>query len=113
MGQGAAVLTPETLLPLLDRLQARRLWVGFSGGLDSTALLLALATLRETRALELRAVHANHGGPHDDAHGLLHDLVAEGAVVLEDLFHIVVAGNQHGGGTAAGGDLVHGLFVAQ
>ena len=61
MGQGAAVLTPETLLPLLDRLQARRLWVGFSGGLDSTALLLALATLRETRALELRAVHANHG----------------------------------------------------
>ena len=68
MGQGAAVLTPESLLPLLERLQARRHWVAFSGGLDSTAVLLALVTLRDERPLEVRAVHANHG-VHGDASG--------------------------------------------
>lgn len=66
MGPGAAVLNPDDLLPLLDRLQAHRLWVAFSGGLDSTALLLALAALREQRPLDLHAVHANHG-VHADA----------------------------------------------
>ncbi|MEE4175441.1 MAG: tRNA lysidine(34) synthetase TilS [Xanthomonadales bacterium] len=60
------MLTPEDLLPWLDRLQARRLWVAFSGGLDSTALLLALASLRKHRDIDLRAVHANHG-VHPDA----------------------------------------------
>ena len=66
MGSGATVLNPESLLPLLDRLRARRLWVAFSGGLDSTALLLALATLRDQRDLDLRAVHAHHA-VHPDA----------------------------------------------
>lgn len=66
MGQGATVLTPDDLLPLLDRLRARRLWVAFSGGLDSTALLLALETLRAQRTLDVHAVHANHG-VHPDA----------------------------------------------
>jgi tRNA(Ile)-lysidine synthase len=55
------VLTPESLLPLLDRMEARRLWVAFSGGLDSTALLLALTSLRSHRQLALGAVHADHG----------------------------------------------------
>jgi tRNA(Ile)-lysidine synthase len=68
MGPGAVVLSPESLLPLLDRLKARRLWVAFSGGLDSTSLLLALAELRVTRTLDLRAVHAHHG-VHPDAAG--------------------------------------------
>ena len=40
--------------------------VGFSGGLDSTALLHALATLLETRAQGLRALHVHHG-LHSDA----------------------------------------------
>ena len=66
MGRGAAVLNPDSLLPLLDRLQGSRYWVAFSGGLDSTALLLALAGLRGERPLDLRAVHAHHG-VHPDA----------------------------------------------
>jgi tRNA(Ile)-lysidine synthase len=60
------VLNPGSLLPLLDRLQPRRCWVAFSGGLDSTALLLALATLGDRRPADLRAVHAHHG-VHPDA----------------------------------------------
>ncbi|WP_323137532.1 tRNA lysidine(34) synthetase TilS [Dyella subtropica] len=54
--------------PLADRLrQALRdrpdgpLCVAFSGGPDSTALLHALAQLREARVRQLRAVHVDHG----------------------------------------------------
>ena len=35
--------------------------VGYSGGLDSTVLLHALANLPESRNVGLRAVHVNHG----------------------------------------------------
>ena len=35
--------------------------VAFSGGADSTALLLCLFRLRETLAIDLRAVHVHHG----------------------------------------------------
>lgn len=47
----------ELLLPEFPRL---RLCVAFSGGVDSTALLAALASARP-RALRLRAVHVDHG----------------------------------------------------
>ncbi len=36
------------------------LWLGFSGGVDSTALLLALLGLREDHLFELRCIHVNH-----------------------------------------------------
>ena len=42
------------------------LLVGFSGGLDSTVLLHALATSQQVRAQGLRAVHVHHG-LHEDA----------------------------------------------
>ena len=48
----------ETLPPLH---QATRLWVAYSGGCDSLVLLHALASLRPQLALELRAVHVDHG----------------------------------------------------
>ncbi len=38
--------------------EPHRLWVGFSGGVDSTALLLAAS---RTAAVEITAVHVNHG----------------------------------------------------
>lgn len=44
----------------LERLKARSLWVGFSGGLDSSALLHWLAAQPVARALGLRAIHIDH-----------------------------------------------------
>lgn len=49
---------PEQLLPILQRLpEARRLWVAYSGGLDSTVLLHALSQL----SIPLSAIHVDHG----------------------------------------------------
>lgn len=59
-GIGAVVL--ERLLPALERLPGiRRYWVAFSGGLDSTVLLHAMAALRPRLEAELCAVHVDHG----------------------------------------------------
>ncbi|GAB3353928.1 tRNA lysidine(34) synthetase TilS [Lysobacter tyrosinilyticus] len=56
------------LIPVADLLQTGQapLLVGLSGGLDSVALLHALATLPEARSRGLRAVHVHHG-LHPDA----------------------------------------------
>jgi tRNA(Ile)-lysidine synthase len=58
---------PEHLLAALASILAdigaepRRLLVGLSGGADSTALLLALASLAKQLPASLAAVHVNHG----------------------------------------------------
>lgn len=39
---------------------AQRYWVGYSGGLDSSVLLHALAQVRDQLGGELRAIHVNH-----------------------------------------------------
>jgi tRNA(Ile)-lysidine synthase len=46
---------------LLGPLRGRRLCVAYSGGLDSGALLAALAALRAREGFALRAVHVDHG----------------------------------------------------
>lgn len=61
----AAETVERTLVAALARLRAawpqtRRLTVGFSGGLDSTVLLHALAHLRPA-GLQLDALHVDHG----------------------------------------------------
>ncbi len=62
MGQPDAALAPEDLLDFVKALDCRgTLHIGFSGGLDSTALLLALAQLRTRLAIPLHAIHVNHG----------------------------------------------------
>lgn len=57
-----------SLTRLLDspRPDSRRLWIAYSGGLDSSALLHAAASLLKTKAYspvasELRAIHIDHG----------------------------------------------------
>lgn len=52
---------PDKFLDILRGLPAaQRYWVGFSGGLDSSVLLTALAQQREQLAGTLHAVHVNH-----------------------------------------------------
>mgnify|MGYP001815924168 FL=1 len=46
---------------------ARRYWVGFSGGADSTALLQMMHEVREQLSAPLHAVHFNHGLQPDAA----------------------------------------------
>lgn len=56
---------PGLLARALDTLPAGPLRVGFSGGLDSTVLLHALAGLPAARARGLAAIHVDHGlHPH-------------------------------------------------
>jgi tRNA(Ile)-lysidine synthase len=50
------------LLTRLKQLPAtRRFWIGFSGGADSTALLLAMHELRDQIEAQICAIHFNHG----------------------------------------------------
>jgi tRNA(Ile)-lysidine synthase len=49
----------QTWVPYL--LQAKRIWVGYSGGVDSHVLLHALAHLRKQHGFQLIAVHVHHG----------------------------------------------------
>lgn len=52
----------DRIVPALERLPGvRRYWVAFSGGLDSTVLLHAMAALRPRLGAGLCAVHVNHG----------------------------------------------------
>ena len=54
-------LIPNLLLSALTaRPAAARLWIAYSGGLDSHALLHAAAGLRDRLGSELRAVHLDH-----------------------------------------------------
>jgi len=58
----AGALVPERILRALERLPGiRRYWIAFSGGLDSTVLLHAMAALRPRLEAGLCAVHVNHG----------------------------------------------------
>lgn len=73
MGQPDVPFTPDDLLPFIRALNCRGIvYVAFSGGLDSTALLLALAELRPQLPMQLRAVHVNHGAHPGAAHWAQH-----------------------------------------
>ena len=56
------------LRALAGPLRGARFCVAYSGGLDSTALLTALASLRDRAGFQLRALHVDHGLHADSAH---------------------------------------------
>jgi tRNA(Ile)-lysidine synthase len=62
----------ETLQLALRTQQQGALCVAYSGGPDSTALLHALASLPETHARGLRALHVDHGLHTESAHWAAH-----------------------------------------
>jgi tRNA(Ile)-lysidine synthase len=52
----------KLLLPLIHQLpETPRYWIGFSGGADSTALLLAMHRCRDHLSAPIHAVHFHHG----------------------------------------------------
>ncbi|HKX56666.1 MAG TPA: tRNA lysidine(34) synthetase TilS, partial [Xanthomonadales bacterium] len=62
MSRGPGDFSPQVLLSSLAGLPAHKnLLVGFSGGADSTALLLALHQLANELESSIEAVHFNHG----------------------------------------------------
>lgn len=64
---------PDVLLSALTAPpEARRLWIAYSGGLDSHVLLHACAALQGRLRCELRAVHLDHGLHPDSAHWATH-----------------------------------------
>jgi tRNA(Ile)-lysidine synthase len=62
----------DLLLARLDALPPGPLAVAFSGGMDSSAVLHALAQSRAARARELRAIHVDHGLHADSANWAAH-----------------------------------------
>lgn len=58
------------------------LWVGYSGGMDSLALLHALAALPEARARGLAAIHVDHGLHPDSADWAQHCRLTAAALQL-------------------------------
>lgn len=57
--------TPERLKSQITPFSnAKVIWVAYSGGCDSHALLHSLATLRPTISSEIKAIHINHGLSH-------------------------------------------------
>ncbi len=54
-------LDPERLAEALADAAGHRLWIAYSGGLDSHVLLHAAVGLRERLRLDLHAVHVHHG----------------------------------------------------
>ncbi len=79
-----AVEPPDFLLSAMDSVpEARRYVVAFSGGLDSTVLLLlAVKVLRDKRQAEVRAIHVHHGlSPNADAWAAHCQRVTDGFVV--------------------------------
>lgn len=54
-------LDPDRLAAALADAEGRRLWIAYSGGLDSHVLLHAAVGLRGRLNLDLRAVHVHHG----------------------------------------------------
>lgn len=62
MNRNIPAFSPQVLLDILPRLpRHQRMLVGFSGGADSTALLLALYQLADQLPGSLAAIHFNHG----------------------------------------------------
>ncbi|MGH8091324.1 MAG: tRNA lysidine(34) synthetase TilS [Rudaea sp.] len=75
----------DSILIRLDALPPGALVVAFSGGMDSSVLLHALAQLPASRARGLRALHVDHG-LHDDSGGWAahcHDFAARLDVPLQ------------------------------
>lgn len=104
---------PAPLLAALHDLPRAPLWVGLSGGLDSSALLHVLAHHPPARAAGLRALHVHHG-LHADADAWTEHCVRLCAALDVDLTVVAVsvARDAGGGREAAARDARYDAFAA-
>lgn len=86
-----------TLQPCLERLPSGAVAVAFSGGMDSSVLLHALAHLPAVRARGLRAIHVDHGLHADSSAWARH--CHEFAAALDVPLHVVAVHVNRDAGT--------------
>lgn len=106
--------TPDALLSVLQGFPAApRYWVAYSGGLDSSALLHALARGRDRLPGELRAVHVDHGLHADAGRWAAHcEGVCAGLGVPFELRVVSAAGGAGESPEAAARDARYGALAA-
>lgn len=103
----------SALSTALDTLPGGELLVGFSGGLDSSVLLHALAHCAAARARGLRAVHVHHGlHPEASAWAQRCEQVAAALQVPCDVRHVDVERDSGLGLEAAARAARHAAFAA-
>src|SRR5438270_284430 len=97
----------------LARLPHAPIVVGFSGGLDSTVLLHALASLESARTRGLRAVHVDHGLHADSSRWSAHCAEFCAALAVDFIGAAATVTPAERGIEAAARDARYAVFSAQ